>query len=392
MSSHIDIGAQLRDSAARIPVPAPRLDLVADRAKRLRFRRSIGTGLVVAVLAAGVLVPVVLLSRLDRTSVQPASEQLDGHGINLSLPDGWQGRLTYYEGMAGPIVEATNFPLPPFGDQFPASSEAAMSLDDAAVGIYEVTGICPCDGFEHVVLPVTLNGFVATGETSGPDDHTILERAVQIEGRSFVIRAEVGSRPATEAAVAQLEQLIGSLRLDASPSAPDAVASGDPVPPLFAPNEGWRTASMATIVGPARDAAANAPRAWAANVPFATEDLLNIARYDSLGLPQDTLRTMPADGIAINVDVLPARFFSHVSHGPISLADASFNDTWEFQPASNVPQYRIQAFVNGQAVQVDVYFGTQSPSGALMDAAQAELDGLVLPTIDSASAADPVDH
>lgn len=52
---------------------------------------------------------------------------------------------------------------------------------------------------------------------------------------------------------------------------------------------------------------------------------------------------------------------------------------WEGQPAANVEQRLRWGVINGWDMDVRVYFATQHPDKQLLEAAQAELDRLVLP-------------
>ena len=64
---------------------------------------------------------------------------------------------------------------------------------------------------------------------------------------------------------------------------------------------------------------------------------------------------------------------------PLQLSDADVRTNWEGQVASNVPEYLLLATVDGRWVEVRVYFGRSTRAPPRLEAAQQELNRLVLP-------------
>jgi hypothetical protein len=121
------------------------------------------------------------------------------------------------------------------------------------------------------------------------------------------------------------------------------------------------------------------PSTFAANVSFAAGDLPN-------GLPSNTLVSLPSDGIVLWADLpmpnetpaTPNAVFPD-RQLPLSLSDADVQTSWETQPSPNVPQYTILGIVNGQYLEVRVFFGTLNPTRSDLQMAQQELSSLSVP-------------
>ena len=64
---------------------------------------------------------------------------------------------------------------------------------------------------------------------------------------------------------------------------------------------------------------------------------------------------------------------------PPRLADFRVDRGWEGQPANRIQQRLVWISAGGWRLDVRVYFGTQHPSRALLEAVQAELNRLLVP-------------
>ncbi|MGH2594529.1 MAG: Kelch repeat-containing protein [Actinomycetota bacterium] len=155
-------------------------------------------------------------------------------------------------------------------------------------------------------------------------------------------------------------------------------------PPSFEPADGWATISTSTdpIVADPKSCCAT----WAANVPFAAEDLSKdsvdgVLRWWTF--PGLTIRELPPEGIVIVAEVdptLPSRCCGHFdAAAALRLSDADVQRSWEGQIAPNVPLYLLDAYVGGRDLDVRIFFGSLDPSEATLSAAQDELDRLVIP-------------
>lgn len=155
--------------------------------------------------------------------------------------------------------------------------------------------------------------------------------------------------------------------------APSGTAASGPGGVGFLPERGWSVLQNGGDGTPAWPAAA-----IAANVPLQPTD-------DPDGLPYATLQALPPDGI-----VLLAGFVERVEEWsgsrfpprelPLRVRDAApfIEFGVQVRPARPLGQYQLLAGVNGYNVDVNLYFGTERPSPALLAAAQRQLDRLVV--------------
>jgi hypothetical protein len=104
-------------------VPRPELDLagVRRRHRRRRRRRTAGGVAVVAVLAAGIGIPLSALSRVSPSTTTAATVPFTAYGIRLDLPPGWDSRAYVSPGV-GPWLEVTDAEL---GNGPPPGSDVA---------------------------------------------------------------------------------------------------------------------------------------------------------------------------------------------------------------------------------------------------------------------------
>jgi hypothetical protein len=86
----------------------------------------------------------------------PKAVRLSGHGIQVDLPAGWDGRI-YRRAEGRPVLHTGTFPLPPHDADFGSSAAAAAGPDDtfAALVEYDV-GLAGIGLFEPSGLPLPL--------------------------------------------------------------------------------------------------------------------------------------------------------------------------------------------------------------------------------------------
>jgi hypothetical protein len=207
-----------------------------------------------------------------------------------------------------------------------------------------------------------------------PTDWNLERRPV---GR--LVAAAVLGLAATVLVVVLLVQLYP---LGKQPAVPNDSVSGALRVPTFAPQPGWSIASTEPQV-PVGEF--DVPRSWASNGLFAPADGV-VGQTIPVGvptLPESTIASLDSGGIVLVVDTplpnesegpstsFPARDL------PLSLADASFETTWEGQPSPEISRYRLLATTpDGVKVEVMAFFGDPSPDQALLDDAQEILNGL----------------
>ncbi|HUH14457.1 MAG TPA: hypothetical protein VML35_01070 [Gaiellaceae bacterium] len=155
---------------------------------------------------------------------------------------------------------------------------------------------------------------------------------------------------------------------------PSGTAAPAPAGVGFLPERGWSVLQNGGDGSPARPAAA-----IAANVSLSPAD-------GSDGLPYATLRALPPHGIVMVVGFVE-REHDHWQDNrfprrglPLDVRDAAPSIEWGVQvrPERPLGQYQLLAAVNGYNVDVNLYFGAARPSQRQFDAAQLQLDRLVV--------------
>ena len=151
---------------------------------------------------------------------------------------------------------------------------------------------------------------------------------------------------------------------------PSRGATSTPVT-SFDPALGWNTFETNVLADPTQPEVL-----WAANVPFKPE---------SLETPVNTIKSLPPDGIVINVvgpwtytggDQMPDLTF------PATLSQMYFHgNNYEGQWAPNVSEYFISGWVNKtELLEFEVWMGRNDPTPAMKAAADEELARLTLPS------------
>ncbi|MGH3134133.1 MAG: hypothetical protein ACRDNY_10425 [Gaiellaceae bacterium] len=162
--------------------------------------------------------------------------------------------------------------------------------------------------------------------------------------------------------------------------APSGTAARGPVGLGFLPEPGWyvlQSGARATLTQPAT--------AVAANVAFDPDDDVR-GLAESSGLPYATLLELPPRGIVIVATFIPrgdepwadARFDTDTL--PLRMRDAVPYIQYgaQVRPEQPLAQYELRAAVGGHNVDLNIYFGTPTPSTDLIAEAQRQLDRLVV--------------
>ncbi len=167
----------------------------------------------------------------------------------------------------------------------------------------------------------------------------------------------------------------------------NAPTAAEVAPPRFDPADGWHT--ITTNPDPSLFDIESTPGAWAANVPFASEDLGRSTTGGTLDVaawPEATIRSLGPDDVVITAWLSGRRGVRESPNAnfpervlPLQIADADARTSWEGQIAPNVPEYLLLANVDGRQVEVRIFFGTLDPGPDVLQAAQEELERLALP-------------
>jgi len=154
----------------------------------------------------------------------------------------------------------------------------------------------------------------------------------------------------------------------------------------FLPERGWHVVQSGGEATPARPVVA-----IAANVPVSSEDGQSI-------VPYSTLLKLPPEGVVIVANFTgPERLqpvyvpYFPPRKLPLLVRDASPYIEWggQIRPENPLAQYQLRAHVEGYAVDIHFYFGSEQPSNSLLEEAQRQLDGLIVRPQRSVSTARP---
>jgi hypothetical protein len=203
--------------------PARWMDVTKQRGRPRRLPARLGAVAAAAVLLAGILVPLALISRLGRDEdAGPGAGALEGYGLGIQLPEGWDGRIRGPEGTSfGPHLHAANFELPEPDDDVASVARGEMSADQVTLVVIDVTTALardvrgPQEAYEPAELPVRIRAEDFTDRVEAVDpDHAFARRQFSVAGRSLEIRVEFGTDPAPEGLLADANDVLASLTVE----------------------------------------------------------------------------------------------------------------------------------------------------------------------------------
>ena len=236
--SEEDVRDRFLNTLDRVPVPERDYDAVLRRAKHLRMRHRLGRLIVASAAALGVVVPLALLLNLgqpgDGRQTPPPADAQDPvvaiGGIQIAIPEGWDGRIYHITGHPRPTIRIASFGLPEVDDFEASTARDLMDSDDVLLALVEYIS-CPCPTFDEPnTLPLALESrdFEEPFATSngGPpqrkdvdEAHALARRTFELvldgESRFFDLWVEFGQDPAPEGSVLAVNQLLSSMRIGA---------------------------------------------------------------------------------------------------------------------------------------------------------------------------------
>jgi len=284
-------------------------------------------------------------------------ERLTGYGIELTLPRGWDGRIS------SGVLEAASFR---FSHAAEPSRPLSVGRNEIAIRLIEHAG--SDSPFVTARLPLQLapTEFIRPGPGSGEQVPALSGRSFVASGRQFVLWVSAGSVPPSPSALAEANEALATLRVE-----PGDFYPGQVDPATFVSARGWYTGTS----GPAQiEPSGEHTSSWASTVPY--RDPPN--QFP----PHETLAALPVDGIAIVAwlsrnpggrSELPAR------GPPFELAQAQAG-SFEGVPSDRAT-YQIAAHVPGRFdVTLWIFFGRSHVTREQLDRAQGELDRLRLPS------------
>lgn len=182
-----EVRNRFRRMAEALPVADPSLEGIKQRGRARRVRRVVAGGLVAAVAAAGILVPLALLSPI-RTAVSPAqgptaspaegwvSYHDPAHGFTVTYPQSWYRAtesLTPHLEDPNEILSLGTFVLRPGSPQCAQLAGHAMQYmgaGDAVVSVMESSGSLEGQYLVTRPTPFSLEQGYETDAMSCPDD------------------------------------------------------------------------------------------------------------------------------------------------------------------------------------------------------------------------------
>lgn len=142
--------------------------------------------------------------------------------------------------------------------------------------------------------------------------------------------------------------------------------------PRFWPEIGW----LAYSTGPVEAGSGDQPTAWTSTVDLGRDFRSIRERLDRLGDRDIAIVASviaAEDGPNQPSENFPTRGL------PLEISDAEIRPLWEGQPDPDIPQYLLLEEVRGRLLDVRIYFGNQDPDREMLDRAQKQLSGLLLP-------------
>jgi hypothetical protein len=297
---------------------------------------------------------------------------LSRYGIHAYLPAGWDGRI------GRGALDAANFPLPSESTGWLRSTSAELAANDVLLLLFEHDrglAAAPADPpAPELAGPLRLAAadFDPTdGVHADGHGHGYARRLFSLSGRDFVLFVETGATTPSAETLAETNQLLASLRVEAGD-----FYRGKLEPARFPDRAGWSVGASG-----AREARADADwlTSWAATVPYLDE---------WYSWPQKTLHGLPRNGVLLWLTLQRGNRFPPDPHGnaapperepPFHLDDFERRASWEGQ-VRDLPEYILWGTVRGEyQVDLRVYFGQPEPTDAMRDEAQTMLDGLRLP-------------
>jgi hypothetical protein len=284
-------------------------------------------------------------------SLPADATRVDGYGISMRLPPGWNGGITRGE--------------------LDAASSANLGADDIRLRLLEngdspqgagppfITGLPP--------IQLSTAEFVPPSGDPDPFIRASTGRSFVDHGRAFVLWIDAGSYPPSPQTVEEANQALATLTVQRGDFYPGTVE-----PATFSSAEGWQTGTNGTVeVQPDGQNSWS----WASTIAYRDEPF----QFP----PSKTLERLPPDGIVIDVQLYGpdphVRDRSRPARVPLRIAEADIGSFDGLRPENAV--YSLGGRAPGQrySVDVSVIFGRMHPTRDQLAAADAELARLRLP-------------
>ena len=142
------------------------------------------------------------------------------HGIEVDLPPGWEGAITWRDAQQGesthPVLHAASFPLPPDRGDFGSGAVDVMTVDDVFVALLEYhpesTGTAL---FARQGVPAALdaNRFSPSTLQRQLPGHAGTQEFFTEAGRPFCLYAVLGAYRRRDVLVPMVNDLLPTIRI-----------------------------------------------------------------------------------------------------------------------------------------------------------------------------------
>lgn len=179
-------------------------------------RRGLLVAAASATLALGMLALFIAVaagsSDSDRANV------IDGFGLTMQLPEGWDGRVYQRSPRDAVTVEAASVTLAPKADDSFQQTEASMGASDAFIWLSDIGSPPSQPGREptwkKASLPITISASDVHRYVEGHSLPANVARPVLINGRPITLYVGFGSWP-NDAMIEQVNKVLASLSVSA---------------------------------------------------------------------------------------------------------------------------------------------------------------------------------
>lgn len=384
---------------------------VVRRGRRRRLGRSGAAALIGITLVLGVTLPLRALSPLgESTRIPPGTTpagtptttppgiapthpgwvdfQLPAEGLSIQTPPDWNLIQVPNPALSHPssLFEIASYYAPAAPSDGCAPTDAISKLPDDQVVFWLDEWGSPSDTnipFAPRADPFVLQN-LSSYECAGgqPGYLTRFSDA----GRYFLLFAVFGPH-ARDGLRQRVIDSLSSLRVDplGAPGPGTDAAASWLSPPTFDPVPGWLTQS--TSANGSSLQGGGGPMTWASNVPFDPADLGTMTGGALTGgvWPQHTINSLPTDGVVIVADVAISGYTAPSDSATFPVRPAPLDVHDAIGPVEGGKQFVLTAAVNEQFVEIRFFYGTDTPSPAQLQAAQDELDRLVVPSLPPAA-------
>lgn len=145
--------------------------------------------------------------------------RLRGHGIEIDLPEGWEGRI-YRRQEGFPILQAANFPLPARDGDFGGLAVTGMATNDIFAVLAEYSPELASTGlFERQKLPLPLDAADASPRVLQRrlPKRSAIQKFFTERGRPFTLYVVVGAASDVTGLVDWANHVLATLSIAPAP-------------------------------------------------------------------------------------------------------------------------------------------------------------------------------